>query len=301
MTPLRPFAAVLLLALVGAACAGSDPVVATVNGRDIHQSEVLELRSVDEDAVRVDSAEFRNELFNVIAQEVVVSALDEDFGITITPDEVESELAARLEEGGITEEEAIASLQDPNATRERLLRIVYSGLLGERATAALATRDDFVAQLTDETPELVTTVCARHILVETEAEAQAAAARLAEGEEFASVADSVSTDPAAGGDLGCSVAGRFVPEFAEATLVAPLGVVFGPVQTDFGFHLIVVDSREEPTAESIAADPLAALPADLLQSEFNNWFNDQVDAAEVSVLSRIGTWFPDGPGILPPG
>ncbi len=298
---MRPIAAVLLLALVGVACSGADPVVATVNGRDIHQSEVLELRSVDPDAVRVDSSEFRNELFNVIAQEVVVSALDEDFGVTVTPDEVEAELAARLEEGGITEEEAIASLQDPAATRERLLRIVYSGLLGERATAALASRDDFVAEITSDTPELVTTVCARHILTETEAEAQAAAERLAAGEDFAAVADEVSTDPAAGGDLGCSVAGRFVTEFAEATLVAPLGKVFGPVETEFGFHLIVVDSREQPDAEAIAADPLAALPADLLQSEFNNWFNDQVDEAEVSVLSRVGTWFPDGPGILPPG
>lgn len=298
---MRPFAAVLLLALVGAACSGSDPVVATVNGRDIHQSEVLELRSVDEDAVRVDSSEFRNELFNVIAQEVVVSALDEEFGVTISPDEVETELADRLVQGGITEEEAIASLQDPNATRERLLRIVYSGLLGERATAALASREDFVADIMEERRELVTTVCARHILVETAAEAQQAAARLAEGEEFASVANDVSTDPAAGGDLGCAVAGRYVPEFAEATLVAPLDTVFGPVQTEFGFHLIVVESREEPTAESIAADPLGALPADLLQSEFNNWFNARVDEADVSVLSRVGTWFPDGPGILPPG
>ncbi len=298
---MRPLAAVLLLALVGVACAGSDPVVATVNGRDILQSEVLELRSVDEDVVRVDGSEFRSELFNVIAQEVVVSALEEDFGITIGPDEIEAELQARLEQGGITEEEAIASLQDPAATRERLLRIVYSGLLGERATAALGTRPDFIASITEDRPELVTEVCGRHILVETEIDAQAVVERLGAGEDFADVANEVSLDPGAGGDLGCSVAARYVDAFAEATLVAPVGKVFGPVQTDFGYHLIIVDSREEPDPEAIAANPLDALPADLLQSEFNNWFNDRVDEADVSVLSRVGTWFPDGPGILPPG
>ncbi len=295
-------ALVAVLALAGAACGTADPIVATVDGRDIHQSAVLELRSVPEDAVRVDSAEFRNELFNLIAQQVLAGALEDDFGIEITPGEVEAELAARLAETGTTEEQAIASLQDDNATRERLLRIVYSGLLGERATVALATRPEFIEQLTADEPEVVTTVCVRHILVATEVEAQQARARLDDGEEFAAVAADVSLDTGApGGDLGCSVAARYVEEFAAATLVAPLDTVFGPVETDFGFHLLIVDDRTEPTAETIAADPLSTLPADLLQGEFNNWFNDQVDEADVTVMSRVGTWFPEGPGILPPG
>ncbi len=298
---LRKLAAVVAIsALLAAACGTPDPVVATVNGVEVHQSDVVELRSTDPDAVVLDSANFRNELFGIIVQQVLATALERDFGVTISSDEVEAELAARLEESGISEEEAIASLQDPAATRERLLRIVYSGLLGERATSVLATRGGFAVELIEDSPELITTVCSRHILVETEQAAQAVAARLEAGDDFGAVADEVSLDAGAGGDLGCSYAGRYDDAFAAATLVAPLGEVFGPVETGFGWHLIEVTDRSAPTMEEIEADPTGTLPPDLLQAEFNNWFNDQVDGADVSVSSRIGTWFPDGPGIHSP-
>ncbi len=297
---MRLIAAVLLLALAGAACSGADPVVATVNGRDIRQSEVLELGSGREDQVRIDAATFRDELGTLIAQEVVATALEAEFGVTVTPDDVEAQLQATLAERDATEEQAIAAI-GPGATRDQLLRDAYVGLLVRRGQAALAGREEFLTAITEETPELVTTVCARHILVESAAEAQEVARRLSDGEDFAALADEVSLDPGAGGDLGCIVAGRFDPAFARATLVAPLGKVFGPVETSFGYHLIVVNSREQPTAEAITSDPLTAIPPDLLQSEFITWLNEKVDDADITILSRVGTWFPDGPGILPPG
>ncbi len=87
----------------------------------------------------------------------------------------------------------------------------------------------------------------RHILVATAPEAQSAIDALNTGESFASVAAAVSTDGSAatGGGLGWSQASRYVEEFADAVKTAEIGVIVGPVQTQFGFHVLQVTGREE--------------------------------------------------------
>jgi peptidyl-prolyl cis-trans isomerase D len=89
-------------------------------------------------------------------------------------------------------------------------------------------------------------VRARHILVATAEEAAAAQSRLAAGEDFAKVAAELSTDEGSGergGDLGWFGKGRMVAPFEEAAFGAELNKVVGPVQSDFGFHLIEVLER----------------------------------------------------------
>lgn len=91
-------------------------------------------------------------------------------------------------------------------------------------------------------------VCARHILVRSEAEAKAAIAELQKGADFAAVAREKSTDGsrAQGGDLGCFAREEMVPPFAEAAFALPPGQVTpDPVQTQFGWHVIKVERREE--------------------------------------------------------
>lgn len=100
-------------------------------------------------------------------------------------------------------------------------------------------------------------VRARHILVSTEERSDEEArerlaearARLEAGEELAAVAEEMSEDPgsaARGGDLGFFGRGRMVPAFEEAAFGAEPGELVGPVQTQFGYHLIeVLEKREE--------------------------------------------------------
>ncbi|MGD1934933.1 MAG: peptidylprolyl isomerase [Candidatus Phaeomarinobacter sp.] len=90
-------------------------------------------------------------------------------------------------------------------------------------------------------------ISARHILVETEAEAQAVIERINAGEDFIELAKEVSTGPSGkdGGDLGYFVKDRMVPEFSEAAFALEPGAVSAPVKSDFGWHIIKVEDRRQ--------------------------------------------------------
>ena len=88
---------------------------------------------------------------------------------------------------------------------------------------------------------------ARHILVASEAACTDLKEQIAQGADFAAVAQEHSQCPsgAQGGELGTFGPGQMVREFDEVVFSAPVGEVQGPVQTQFGFHLVEVTSRTD--------------------------------------------------------
>jgi peptidyl-prolyl cis-trans isomerase C len=86
---------------------------------------------------------------------------------------------------------------------------------------------------------------ARHILVETEAQAQKIIADLKKGAKFEDLAKKQSKDPgsgANGGDLDWANPSSFVPEFSEAMIKLKTGeTTQTPVKSQFGYHVIRVD------------------------------------------------------------
>ena len=89
---------------------------------------------------------------------------------------------------------------------------------------------------------------ARHILVATEGDAQAALKRLKAGEDFAKVAKDMSKDPGSeGGELGWFTKDRMVPAFAEAAFKLKDNEISEPVKTQFGWHVIQLEGRRQKT------------------------------------------------------
>ena len=91
-------------------------------------------------------------------------------------------------------------------------------------------------------------VKARHILVETEEEARDIKEKIARGEDFAEMAKKHSRDPgtkANGGLLGFFSQGQMVPAFEKAAFNADINDVSEPVQSRFGWHLILVEEKRQ--------------------------------------------------------
>lgn len=100
-----------------------------------------------------------------------------------------------------------------------------------------------------KTPE---TVNAKHILVETEEKAKEIAEKIKNGMAFEDAAKEFSTCPSKqnGGSLGSFGRGQMVPEFEKAAFELELGIVSEPVKTQFGYHLIKVEDKNEGSIKS---------------------------------------------------
>jgi peptidyl-prolyl cis-trans isomerase C len=93
----------------------------------------------------------------------------------------------------------------------------------------------------------MTQASARHILVDNEAQCLKLKADIEGGADFAAIAREHSSCPSSrdGGNLGTFGRGQMVREFDEVVFSAPVGVVQGPVRTQFGYHLVEVTDRQD--------------------------------------------------------
>jgi hypothetical protein len=126
--------------------------------------------------------------------------------------------------------------------------------------------------------DTATYVNARHILVETQQEADAIAEALENGESFAAIARAQSTDTQSGGrggELGWAPAANYVSAFRDAVLSAEIGALV-TVESEFGFHVLQVRAREERDVEGAERDRV-------VQSQFASWLEAQVEASEENI------------------
>lgn len=143
----------------------------------------------------------------------------------------------------------VAQFEDNQQAFETYIR--QQAQLGAGAIDAFFRRQalrDAVAQAVVGEQTTATYVNARHILVETEEQAQEIRAALTAGASFADLARASSIDQgsgANGGELNWGPASQYVDEFRDAVLSLPIGEISDPVESQFGFHIIQVRAREE--------------------------------------------------------
>ena len=209
-------------------------LVGTVNGETIWLDDVM--RQAERLPAKFRQAPMEN-YFDQLVTDMVDSKIAAD--------------AARAEKYD-TKKEIAAAMK---AASDRVLAESWIGekIINEVNDAAIEKAyETFVADTASR--EQVT---AAHILVATEDEAKAIIASLKEGADFAELAKSKSTGPSgpSGGSLGKFGRGQMVPAFENAAFALGNGkITTQPVQTQFGWHVIKVDSKEiapAPTMENM--------------------------------------------------
>lgn len=132
------------------------------------------------------------------------------------------------------------------------------------------------------------TVSAKHILVESEEKCNEILAAITNGEKtFEDAAKESSTCPSGqkGGDLGTFGKGQMVPEFEQAAFEAEIGQVVGPVKTQFGFHLIKVEAKNE--AEAAAFEEVKEnIRRNLVQQKQNKVYGETVAALKEKYMEK---------------
>lgn len=237
-----------------------DKVVATVNGTDITVGHMIVARAT----LPAQFQELPDEvLFNGILEQLVQQ--------TLLAQSFDGELPPR------------AQLSLENETRSltagEALEIVLSDALNPAAIEAAYNARFEGAEAQEE-------YNASHILVETEEAAAAIKAEIDAGADFAATAREKSTGPSGpnGGQLGWFGTGAMVPSFEAAVISLEVGEVSAPVQTQFGWHVIILNEtrvQERPALEDIRAELEEEVRAAALETH--------VDAlAEAAQIDRSG-------------
>lgn len=140
---------------------------------------------------------------------------------------------------------------------------------------------------------------------ETLEAAEAVVERLDSGEDFAEVAEDVSDDVGSaenGGSLNCNMPGQFVPEFEEALYDLEEGSYTDPVRTQFGYHVILLESLGAPDFEEVEEDLRASLEQEAgdITEAFLEVVQGAAEEMEVEVDPRFGTWDAEELRVVPP-
>lgn len=245
-----------------------EQLVARVNGEPITLSEfeiAFDRQSIPNDAASYDA--LAAALLETIIEQRLINQAAAQMGVTVTDEEVNAELERNRAEMGSDEQWQIW-LDENNYTEDDLRASLRDWLITQRVQGA-------VVQV--EMGE-VTEVRARHIVVETEAEAVNVMARLDAGEDFDTLAATLSRDVTtrdSGGDLGWFGAETLlVPELTAEVFQMQIGEVRGPVQTMLGYH--VVQLMDVQTREAVDTDTVT-----VAVDQFTAWLEEQRSAATI--------------------
>ncbi len=269
---LRAAAFAVLMTVAAAAPAlaaddAKDPVVATVNGVDIHKSAVVDF--------------YKNSQFAQVPLDAVYPQV---LDVVVTG----QLLLEQAEKQKLENDPDV--LKEVEQAKQNIMKQVWltHEIAPTLTDTALKARYDALIKSTPPREE----VHARHILVKTKAEAEKVLADLKKGVKFEDEAKAKTQDPSGkdnGGDLGFFTKDEMVPEFADAAFkLKPGQVSKTPIKTQFGYHIIKVEERRmapPPSFEQLKP----TLIAELKQQNARKLIQDLRKSAEIKKFNIDGT------------
>lgn len=231
-----PFTAVADDKAAAPAAAAPDKVIATIDGKPITEGDLAVAESeIGGDMGTMPPAQKRASLLEFLIDNQLFAEAAEKEKLDQGPD-FQTRLAY---------------------LKRRALREIYFEKVIKAGVADADARKIYDEQVKLLKPE--EEVSARHILVETEAEAKALKEKIDKGADFAQLAKENSKDPGSkddGGNLGYFGHGQMVPQFEDVVFKLKKGEVSDPVKTQFGWHLVKLEDRrvKQPPAFEIVKD-----------------------------------------------
>ena len=303
-----------------AGCNAAEPVanvdsqarkVVTFEGGDVTQGELDEF--AEQSGVPKDDPQYQATVQQIMPQLVsieIAKAYAQEHNITVSDKEVDQELAKLKEQVGdqarssgqdVSNQEAYEqALKQNNITEEQLREDIRENLpvqeVQERVAGNAEPSDEEIQNYYEKNKEAQFTTpaqrCVRHILFnkDQKEKAEDVKQQLEDGGDFAKLAKEYSQDPgsaANGGDLGCLGKGETVPEFEQAAFGAEQGEIVGPVETEFGYHILkVTDVKSEQTRslQEVESQIRSQLATEKQSEKFNNWIEEQKKERDVKYL-----------------
>jgi peptidyl-prolyl cis-trans isomerase C len=240
-----------------------DTVVATVNGVNITVGHmIVAMQTLPAEYSQLDDQTLFDGILNQLVQQ---EALAQKFKETMPPRVVYS---LENEKRSLVAAEVIEQAMGV-PLEEAEIQAIYDERYG-----SIEAEDEFNAS---------------HILVETEEDAKAIKEELDAGGNFAQVAREKSTGPSGpnGGELGWFSSGMMVPDFEAAVIALKPGEISAPVQTQFGWHVILLNETRKadiPTLE----DTRSEIEIELRRGIANTAIELAADEADVVVAPGDG-------------
>jgi foldase protein PrsA len=311
---------ILLLCAVAAgwACGegggiASDPAAAEVEGKEIEAKqldaeldEFTESAAYREAAKTQDAEELQRQfqqasLSRKIRIEVFESQADE-IGVEITEADLDDRLG-QIKAQFESEEAFQARVAQEGLTEEAVDELVYLGLLEERLRAEVTkglgpTQAEISAYYEKNKARFLESFQAAHIVVEDKARAGQISKQLRGAPPakvpalFERLAKQFSTDKqsaARGGELGTRRPGELVPEFDATVAELDEGDISGPVQSQFGYHVIRLIDKQTAALESVAPQIEQQLAGEGEAGDrWTEWVEDAYRTSEIEVNPRYG-------------
>jgi parvulin-like peptidyl-prolyl isomerase len=304
-----------------AGCAPAEPTanvdsqakkIVTFEGGEVTQGELDEF--AEQSGVPKDDPQYQATVQQILPQLVsveIAKAYAQQHNITVSDKEVDQELAKLKEQVGdqarasgqdISNQEAYEqALKQNNITEEQLRQDLRESILPvqevqEKVASDAEPSDEEIQKYYEQNKEAQFTTpeqrCVRHILFnkDQKEKAEDVKQQLENGGDFAKLAKENSQDPGSaenGGDLGCLGKGETVPEFEKAAFGAEQGEIVGPVETEFGYHILkVTDVKPEQTRsiQEVESQIRSQLAAEKQTEEFNKWIEEQKKERNVKYL-----------------
>ena len=242
----------LLLAITlfqGNAVAQNDNIIAKIGDKQITLSDfnaIIDYLDTEKQKALVNNPQLKETFLRQIVQSMVISDIAKKEGFDKKP-EVKKQLELFTDNFLVNE----------FLRREVVQKITVSE--DEMKSYYDSHKNEF------KTPEMVRT---RHILIEAtplsseeekkkaREKAEGILKRIKDGEDFAGLASNFSDDKGSqqkGGDLGLFPRGAMVKPFEDAAFALKPGEISGIVETQFGYHIIKVEERKDPSVEPFEA------------------------------------------------